>query len=240
MAAAQLLEQTCSSWGGDAQHHQQQVQQVQRQSRGSDSAAGGVSLDDVCLDMVPEHVQEQAAAVPEQDSTQQHSSVPQEQPAQAAAAAAVSSPAADAGSAAGRRSTAAQLAATMEQFRQSAQQMQQLWVQLQSLSLDSDEACKLQHMLTPHKAASAAAAGGNGLTSPRLGSSSSQQHDAAEPVQLVKQLVQEEVLQTIYGLHAAVTGVPSSATGPLIHGGLYSLFSGALPFPVSVPYACKC
>jgi hypothetical protein len=227
LSAGQLFEETLGSWGREApQQQQQQQQQVQRQSSAYDSAAGGVSLDDVCLDMGQEHAQEQGAAVllvPGQDPSQQHNTAPQQQPAQAAVsadAAAASSPAADAGQAAGRRSTAAQLAATMEQFRQSAQQMQQLWVQLQSLSLNSDEAGKLQQMLTPHKAettTAAAASGADGIASTgQSSSSSSQQPAAAEPVELVKQMVQEEVLQTIYGLHAAVTGMPSSATGPLL------------------------
>jgi hypothetical protein len=214
-ASAQLFVDSLGSWGHKASHQQQH--DVQRQRTTSDSAAGGVSLDDVCLDMGPEHAPEQDAV---QAAAQQHVSSPQQQQQLAQAALPADAAAAAAKPAAGRSSTAAQLAATMEQFRQSAQQMQQLWMQLQSLSLDSDEACKLQQMLTPHKAGAAAAAvspAAVGAASPGP-ASSSQQRASAEPVQLVKQMVQDEVLQTIYGLHAAVTGMPSSAAGPLMPG----------------------
>ncbi|KAF6266674.1 hypothetical protein COO60DRAFT_8922 [Scenedesmus sp. NREL 46B-D3] len=217
-AEEQLFVQSLGSWSHDAQ--QQQQQGALRQRTTSDSASGDASPDDVCLDMVPE----QGPMHAEQHSSQQHSSaLPQ-----AAVPADAAVPCSPAGSqpVAGRSSTAAQLAATMEQFRQSAQQMQQLWVQLQSLSLDSDEGCKLQQLLTPHKAAAAAAAAatavppaGGGAATPGPGSSSSQQRTSAEPTQLVKQLVQEEVLQTIYGLHAAVMGLPSNASGQLLPGG---------------------
>jgi hypothetical protein len=221
-AAAQLFVDSLGSWGHEASHRQQH--DVQRQRTTSDSAAGGVSLDDVCLDMAPAHTTAQDAG---QAPAQQHVSLPQQQQqlAHAAvatdAAAAAASPA-DVKPTAGRSSTAAQLAATMEQFRQSAQQMQQLWMQLQSLSLEPDEACKLQQMLTPHKAGAAAAVTpvAPGAASPGP-ASSSQQRSSAEPVQLVKQMVQDEVLQTIYGLHAAVTGMPSNATGPLMPGAIH-------------------
>lgn len=136
-------------------------------------------------------------------------------------------------SSAARLRTAAQFAESIGRFKQSVQEMQQLWLQLQSLSLDSQDATELLPLLTPP---TATAATGSGTAPPSRRSSSQpvQQpasasvqatppglevpadvgdinscgpHNQAEPVVLVKQRLQDELLSSIWDLHATVTGL---------------------------------
>ncbi|KAF8072924.1 mapkbp1 [Scenedesmus sp. PABB004] len=110
---------------------------------------------------------------------------------------------------AAKRRTAAQLAASVEQFKQSVHEMQALWAQLQGMTLDDQDASELTQLLTPGSAGGAGSPGG--ADAPAAGGA---------PAQLaVRQRLQDELLHSIWGLHATVTGgggaaAPGAAGSP--------------------------
>jgi hypothetical protein len=142
------------------------------------------------------------------------------------------------GGAVSERRTVADLAATVERFRQSVQEMQQLWTQLQELDLDTQDATELQHLLTPASdAARGSSSCGHGvwgqltragtdtrltdaaactptatlstyrvLNSDSSNNGESPQQLAESPLVAVKQRLQDELLHSIWDLHATVTG----------------------------------
>lgn len=192
--------------------------QQQRQQQSSSGAADGpIALDDVTFS-IEEAVRDPAANAPLPGplaDEQARAGQQQQAPGSAIGGVAVDSSTPSEAPSAVKRRTAAQLAASVEHFKQSVQEMQQLWMQLQSLSLDHEDACALQQLLTPHKPNAAAGetrsaehlaggvpAGAPGITPSGPGSSVG----SAEPVQKVKQVLQEELLHSIWDLHATLTG----------------------------------
>eukprot|EP00775_Hariotina_reticulata_P013699 gene13699-13821_t len=139
----------------------------------------------------------------------------------------------------GGRPTVAVLAATVDRFRQSVQEMQQLWTQLQDLDLNAQDVTELQHLLTPASGAAgcSSCSRSHGVCGQLTRAGADMSPDAAAactpsatlstyrvlhsdsssggewmrqsadfPIVAVKQRLHDELLHSIWDLHATVTG----------------------------------
>lgn len=131
--------------------------------------------------------------------------------------------------------TAAQLAATVDRFKHSMLEMQQLLQQMHSLSLDVGGEEELDRLLTPpYQQQQAVLPGGRAGIAwdqqqearsphPRCGTQAEQQQQAgstcssnssSHPAASLQHRLQQEVLHSISELHATITGVPLAVAAP--------------------------
>lgn len=251
---------TLGGWAKASLHEQQQQQGITGDARQpGDQAAGhisSISLDDINVEMqrrdgeqqqqreLPGNLHDIAAAATsgmhavtsasgkQLDLNSREKCRPQQHSAGATAAATIPNNGQIDGSA-GKRNTAAQVAETVERFRHCMQDMQELWLQLQSSSLDAQEATELLPLLTPPYQASAGSptASRSSLsqqqqrdrtavtatpvltgTPVQRATSSGRQQLAVELADLVKQRLQDELLSSIWDLLATVTGLSDGQT----------------------------
>jgi hypothetical protein len=174
------------------------------QQREAHDAPGTVSVDEVVL--LEEQLPVQSQHQPPPQQQQQHRAKAAKDGNAAVATPNTATRGTDrSSSAAQRRQTAAQLAASLDHFRRSCTELQAVWSQLQSLGLDPHDASELSQLLTP----TPPPRGGVLRTSPTTRTVQASGAGAGvavgEPVAYVKQRLQEELLQSIWSLHAAVT-----------------------------------